>query len=432
VDELGEHVELLTGFPFKSDSYTESGDSIRLVRGDNVVQGRLRWEGAKLWPSEKLDDLDRYLLQPGDVVLAMDRPWIEAGLKYAQIREADAPSLLVQRVARLRAKDELDQGFLYYVIGSSGFTDHVLAIQTGTAVPHISGRQICEFKFRLPPLEEQRSIAGVLGSLDDKIEQNRRTAGKLEELARAVFRAWFVDFAPVHAKASGATTYPGLPQQAFNALPNTFQDSPLGPIPKGWTPGSMGDIGKQKRESVSGDELSDEDAYIGLEHMPRRQIMLSEWESAAKVTSNKSRFNKGDILFGKLRPYFHKVGPAPVDGVCSTDIVVLHPKSPEWSAWLLMLVSSDEFVSHTDQTSAGTKMPRTKWKDMASYGIAIPPEELAKAFQSTVGPMIDWMQAAIHENKKLAELRDYLLPRLLSGTVRVRDAEAMTEGVVYG
>ena len=429
MDELGNHVDLLTGFPFKSDSYTENGDSIRLVRGDNVVQGRLRWDGAKRWPSNQLGDFERYLLKPGDVVLAMDRPWIEAGLKYAQIRAEDAPSLLVQRVARFRAKEDLDQGFLFYLVGSLAFTAHVLSIQTGTAVPHISGGQIAEFKFLLPPLPEQRAIAGVLGSLDDKIEQNRRTAAAVERLARATFRAWFVDFAPVRAKAAGRPAYPGLPPAAFAALPTVFADSPLGPIPAGWEAGTMGDVGKQRREAVSGGELVQDDAYIGLEHLPRRSIMLNEWESAAKVTSNKSRFRKGDVLFGKLRPYFHKVGPAPVDGVCSTDIVVVHPKHPRWAAWLLLLLFSDDFVSHTDQTSAGTKMPRTNWKDMAGYGVAVPPDDVVEAFEATVGPMLGWIQAAIHESRHLAALRDYLLPRLLSGAVRVGAAEAsMSKG----
>src|SRR5690606_31670438 len=105
---------------------------------------------------------------PGDVVLAMDRPWIEAGLKYAQLRDEDVPCLLVQRVARLRARDSLDQRFLGYLIGSPRYSEYVLAVQTGTAVPHISGQQICDFQFPLPALRDQRAIASVLGALDDK------------------------------------------------------------------------------------------------------------------------------------------------------------------------------------------------------------------------------------------------------------------------
>jgi type I restriction enzyme, S subunit len=148
---LGDVTDLLTGFPFKSERYVEDAAAPRLLRGDNVGQGVLRWDGAKRWPPDVVEDLASYWLREGDVILAMDRPWIEAGLKYASVRRSDLPSLLVQRVARLRGTHRLDTGFLKLLIGSQAFTDHVTAVQTGTAVPHISGSQIKSFEFQLPP-----------------------------------------------------------------------------------------------------------------------------------------------------------------------------------------------------------------------------------------------------------------------------------------
>src|SRR5262249_46232596 len=114
---LGDEVDLLTGYPFQSKDYTTAIDGIRLLRGDNVVQGRFRWDGVKLWPGSRTSEVAAYQLHKGDVVLAMDRPWIEAGLKYAAVGEDDLPCLLVQRVARLRAGARLDKGFLRYLIG---------------------------------------------------------------------------------------------------------------------------------------------------------------------------------------------------------------------------------------------------------------------------------------------------------------------------
>src|SRR5439155_16482602 len=102
---LGDVTDVLTGFPFKSDRYVADDAAPRLLRGDNVAQGVLRWEGAKRWPRDSVDDVANYLLREGDVILAMDRPWIEAGLKYASVRRSDLPSLLVQRVARFRGTD---------------------------------------------------------------------------------------------------------------------------------------------------------------------------------------------------------------------------------------------------------------------------------------------------------------------------------------
>jgi len=163
--------------------------------------------------------------------------------------------------------------------------------------------------------------------------------------------------------------------------------------------------------------------------MPRRSIALSEWEGAGKVTSNKSVFKKGEFLFGKLRPYFHKVGFAPLDGICSTDIVVVAPRAPKWGALTLACLSSDQFVDYTHQTSTGTKMPRTSWKTMGQYKVCLPSEQMARAFQSVVQPLLDRIGANIHEARTLAQNRDLLLPKLMSGEIRLREAEKAIEAV---
>lgn len=310
-----------------------------------------------------------------------------------------------------------DQRFVYYFFKS--IADRLSSLDVGSANPTLNRNHVHPIAVSWPPLDEQKAIAAVLGALDDKIEQNRRTGRALEELARATFKAWFVDFEPVKANAAGQKSFEGMPPAAFAALPDSLIDSPIGPVPQGWGGGTMGEIGQQRREQVVPGEVSGETPYVGLEHMPRRDLTLSTWGTASSVTSSKFRFHRGDILFGKLRPYFHKVGPAPLDGVCSTDIVVLHPKRPEYAAWLLMLVSGDDFVAHTDRSSAGTKMPRTNWKDMAAFPAALPPPAVVAAYQDQVGPMLDTIRAGIHESSKLAALRDYLLPQLLNGRVRV-------------
>jgi type I restriction enzyme S subunit len=299
---------------------------------------------------------------------------------------------------------------------------------SGTTVLGIRQSELRKVALTLPSLVEQETIATVLGALDDKIEQNRRTGQELEGLARTTFKAWFVDFEPVKAKAAGAAGFPGMPHGAFAALPNCLTHSPLGPVPQAWLVGTMGDVGEQRRDQVAPGDVDGEMPYIGLEHMPRRDIALSEWGAAASVTSSKFRFRRGDVLFGKLRPYFHKVGPAPLDGVCSTDIVVIYPKQPEYAAWLVMFVSGDDFVAHTDRSSAGTKMPRTNWKDMAAFAATVPSPALALVFQEWAGPMLDLIAASIHESRKLAALRDYLLPQLLSGRVRGRPSQAEVNG----
>ncbi len=183
--ELGDEVDLLAGFAFKSAEYTSADHSVRLLRGDNIVQGALRWDDVKRWPLSKTSDFARYQLEEGDVVLAMDRPWVKAGLKHAVITASDLPSLLVQRTARLRCGPTLDKRFLYYLVGSAAFTRHILGVQTGLGVPHISGQQIAAFAFRRPPLKEQRHIARILDGLWHETSQMATTqTDRLEALDR--------------------------------------------------------------------------------------------------------------------------------------------------------------------------------------------------------------------------------------------------------
>jgi type I restriction enzyme S subunit len=171
---LGADIDLLAGFAFKSAQYTNDDDDIRLLRGDNIIQGCLRWDDVKRWPANDTEEYERYQLEEGDVVLAMDRPWVKAGLKHATISADDLPCLLVQRTARLRGGANLDNRFLKLLIGSSAFTGHILGVQTGIGVPHISGQQIKDFEFARPPLAEQRRIADNLESLHEETQRLAR------------------------------------------------------------------------------------------------------------------------------------------------------------------------------------------------------------------------------------------------------------------
>ena len=224
--------------------------------------------------------------------------------------------------------------------------------------------------------------------------------------------------------------YPTLPDHIQSLFPNTFQPSELGPIPEGWNTGTIAEIAQQVRENVRPDQFRADDAYIALEHMPRQSISLSDWTDIEGIGSNKSRFQLGDILFGKLRPYFHKVGVAPINGICSTDIVVSRPLEDSNFGFLLGHLSSIDFVSYTSAGSSGTKMPRTNWKDMSRYEIVVPDEATQGKFDEFAREYVAQMHHNIFESITLSKLRDTLLPKLISGELRVPDAEKFVEDVV--
>ena len=167
---LGDEVDLQPGYAFPSGGYTTQEPSVRLLRGDNIMQGYFRWDDVKRWPSNQTGAYAKFELREGDVVLAMDRPWVKAGLKRAQICKEDMPCLQVQRTARLRCRSTLRQDFLYHLTGSLKFSSHLLGVQTGLGVPHISGQQIESFKFMRPTLAQQESIAESLNQLSDNVQ----------------------------------------------------------------------------------------------------------------------------------------------------------------------------------------------------------------------------------------------------------------------
>ena len=316
---------------------------------------------------------------------------------------------------------QADYRYLFYQLLHA--RPRIRSLSTGAAQQNLSGRLIRSLRFSFPSLSEQRAVAHVLGTLDDKIELNRRMNETLEAMARVLFKSWFVDFDPVRAKMEGRDT--GLPQDIANLFPDRLVDSEMGETPEGWQVSSLGDVVALRRKGIDPAREPSDTPYIGLADMPRGSIALTEWGEAGSVFSRKSAFKAGDILFGKLRPYFHKVGIAPVDGLCSTDIVVLVARKPKWSAFVLACVSSSAFVAHTSQTATGTKMPRTSWRAMRRYELCRPTDTIASEFQRIVSRMLRRIVGNIHESRTLAALRDTLLPQLISGELRVHAAERL-------
>ena len=164
--KLGRCVDLLPGFAFKSDEFSHNQDDIRLLRGINVSSGSIRWDDTVYWSKSDASRFSSYQLRLGDVVLGMDRPWVGKGMRVAQIANDDVPSLLLQRVARIRSKHNLNQEYLRFILCSPQFLAYFEPIMTGVSVPHISPEQILSFRFHLPPIDVQNSISQQLTDMD--------------------------------------------------------------------------------------------------------------------------------------------------------------------------------------------------------------------------------------------------------------------------
>jgi len=246
---------------------------------------------------------------------------------------------------------------------------------------------------------------------------NRRMAATLEEMARALFKSWFVDFEPVRSKAEGRTT--GLPAAAAALFPDTFGEDGL---PVGWR-ATADDIGRSIREQVQPSDVDPGTPYVGLEHIEKRSLALGNVGRAEEVDSQKAAFKRGDLLFGKLRPYFHKVAIAPVDGISSTDILVFRPQKGIPPTYLYLAFSTDSFVAKASGAQEGTRMPRANWGFMRKLVMAKPEPRILTAFDQAVAPLTDQLLATAAQKQSLASLRDALLPKLISGEIRIKDAK---------
>ncbi len=266
------------------------------------------------------------------------------------------------------------------------------------AVPGVDRNVLHEIKVRAPSLTLQLRIVDILSTYDDLIENNRRRMVLLEESAGLLYREWFVRL-----------RFPG------------YEHTPIvDGMPKGWERKTLGDLCSEIRDMVLPEALEPDTPYIGLEHMPRRSISLNEWGTAEQVTSSKSRFKAGEIIFGKIRPYFHKVGVAFVDGVASSDAIVVRPADNTLHGLVLMTMSSDEFVAVTaQQMKEGSKMPRADWKQMKAYSVSLPPPGQLSVFDGMIQPIVEQLKLISFANQKLRAARDHLLPRLMSGELAV-------------
>lgn len=404
----------VNGLAFRNIHFSQSGKPvIKIAEVKSGISSQTKFT------EQTFDDSVR--VRPGDLLFCWSgQPETSIGPFWWHGPEG----WLNQHVFRVLPEDDIDPIFFYCLLGY--LQPQFIAIARNkqtTGLGHVTKKDLENIEAAYPGVSEQRAIARIIGTLDDKIDLNRRMNETLESMARALFKSWFVDFDPVHAKTEGRD--PGLPKHLADLFPARFTDSEIGEIPEEWEVGMLGDVADHPRRSIRPDDIGADNPYIALEHMPRRCIALSDWGNGDGLESNKFQFNHGEILFGKLRPYFHKVGVAPVDGICSTDIVVIVPRAPQWFGFVLGHTSSTEFVDYTDACSTGTKMPRTSWKDMERYDLVVPQERVAVEFNEIVRPAIERIIAGIHESHTLAALRDGLLPKLISGELRIKDAECL-------
>ena len=339
------------------------------------------------------DEQERYGLRYGDLVVCEGGEPGRCAIWKDQI-----PGMKIQKALhRVRVHECLDYRYLFYwflLAGKRGILEQYF---TGATIKHLPGQKLKSVVIDMPPIETQHRIADILSAYDDLIKNNRKQIKLLEEAAQRLYKEWFVDL----------------------RFPNHEHTKIVDGVPEGWRVTTLDEICSVRKEMLTPEKIDVDTPYIGLEHIPRKDICLSEWGSSSEISSNKFRYYEDDILFGKIRPYFHKVGFALNNGVTSTDAIVLKSTEGLWSL-LLMTASSSEFVSYTYQNcKEGAKMPRADWKQMKSYPTIIADRAIQSAFEDQIYTITRKIKVLALQINRLSEARDRLLPKLMSGEVEV-------------
>ncbi len=409
-------LEALIDYRGKTPDKTDAG--IPLITAKIIKSGRIETPTEFIASDNYEAWMRRGIPRAGDVVLTVEAPLGEV----AQLGPEKVA--LAQRVVTLRGKAGLlDSTYLLYLLQSEETQEQLRSRATGTTVLGIKQSELRKVPIKIPPLPLQMEVAATLKALDDRITLLRETNATLEAIAQALFKSWFVDFDPVRAKMEGRVPE-GMDEATAALFPDALVESELGPVPVGWRVGVLGDVAQTNRKQLQPYDLHEGLHYVGLEHIPRKSLSLTDWGTADGLESAKAAFSAGDILFGKLRPYFHKVVVAPFDGVCSTDILVFQATQPCNYGFLVMQLFSVALIGYAERLSNGAKMPRVGWKDLAAYPIVAPVESVSMEFTKVIEPLLARMKANVHEAQTLATLRDTLLPRLISGQLNINKVAA--------
>ena len=347
----------------------------------------------------------------------------------------DVRVCLGQRMVLIRpSMNQLHFRFLRFWLNSQILTSHVNGMRDGTVAERLNLPTIRGLPIPIPPLPEQTAIAHILGTLDDKIELNRRMNETLEAMARALFKSWFVDFDPVRAKAEKRQPA-GMDAETAALFPSSFGESPLGPIPKHWKLGKFADLATLSRAAINPNQHPDE-VFDHFSIPAYDEGMMPKQEAGGQIMSNKFLVVSNCVLLSKLNPRFPRVwlpdlSAASHRAVCSTEFLVLLSKAQATREWVYALVSSGSFLEILSSLVTGTSSShqRVKPEHLFNVKTVIPPEAIIHSFTKMVGPNFAMITQNLQQSRTLAALRDALLPKLLSGEIRVREAESEVEQV---
>lgn len=373
------------GSQLHARDYVEDG--IPMVMPQDLRSGRIDQSAVARISERDRDRLNRYALADGDIVYSR-----RGDLRRRAFVTADEAGWLCGTgCLRIRPGHGCDQRYLFHALGHPGIQEWIERHAVGATMPNLNTAILQSCPIPSPPADEQAAIAALLTALDDKIESQRRLADALAGVTLRDGERWI--------EASGD------------------RDRVV-----------LSDLAEQVKVAGDGDR-----PYVGLDLMRRGSTVLDSWQTENAPTGASWAFEPQDVLFGKLRPYFRKVAVAPIAGRCTREIVVLRARRSELFGLLISVTASQPFIDHCVAVSSGTRMPRAEWREAGRFRIGMPDEVELRALNGLATASYRKVAALVHESRTLAAIRDALLPKLISGQIRVplsRDPEEQVGAAV--
>ena len=422
---LDDLIEIKHGFAFKGHSIHEKpcGD-VLLTPGNFAIGGGFKNDKFKYYDGSAPEE---YILDEGDLLVTMTDLSKQSDTlgypAYVPSRTDGRRYLHNQRLGKISLKEasRVDGRYIYYVMCGTEYRHEVLASATGTTVKHTSPDRIKQFRFLLPPLPEQCAIAHILGTLDDKIELNRRMNETLEAMARALFKSWFVDFEPVRTKMEGRDT--GLPKHIADLFPERMVNSDLGEIPEGWEVSPLDEIATFQ----NGLALQKYRPQENEEWLPVVKIAdLRNGKAAGleKATSNirpECIIEDGDVIFSWSGSLIVKIWCGGRAALNQHLFKVTSTKFPKWFFWHCLHSHLENFQSIA--ADKATTMGHIKRHHLSEAMCSIPDSRLLALADNLQSTFFDKSISINVQSRSLVALRDALLPKLVSGEICLRNAE---------
>lgn len=405
-------LEIGDGYRAKNDEL--GGDGPIFLRAGHVTDTHIDFEGAERFRSELAAQVRSKLAKPGDAVVTTKG---NSTGRTTFVTSSMPPFVYSPHLSYWRSNDptRIEGRFLRYWSKSQEFADQLAGMKASTDMaPYLSLADQKRLHISLPTIEVQRAIAQILGMLDDKIELNRRMNETLEAMARALFKSWFVDFDPVRAKAEGRDS--GLPQPLADAFPDSFEESELGEIPKGWVVGCVDDeFDLTMGQSPPGNTYNE--AGDGLPFYQGRTDFGFRFPTRRVYCTAPTRLAKrGDTLISVRAPV-GDINMAAEDCAIGRGVAAARHKTGSRSYSYQFMRSQAEVFDHFE--AEGTVFGSIGKKDFHAISYVVPPRGLVVEFERRLAPIDGRIEAIEHETRTLAALRDALLPKLVSGELRV-------------